>query len=208
MNDRPHVSIVDDDDEIRSVVEELLQSADQNWRISSYARAENFLANFTPDAPGCIILDVNLPDLKGLEVQHRLAAMDSGHQVIYLTGVGDVKMAVQAMKTGAFGFVEKPFDPPHLVEQVRAALEHDRKVRESRQGVEESRSRLESLTEREKAVLDLVVEGFHSREIADELKISANTVENHRARIMRKSGAGSVAELVRIALTARSGTAE
>jgi FixJ family two-component response regulator len=190
---------VDDDDGMRRALSLLLSTV--GYETAAYARPTEFLARFKPDDPGCLVLDIRMPEMSGLEVQQHLNRMGCMVPIIFITGHGDVPMAVQAMKAGAFEFIQKPFRDQDLLDQINQALRHDS---ENRVGVArraEVLRRLESLTPRERQVMDLVVEGGANKVIAIDLGLSERTVEIHRAKVMEKMGARSVAHLVKLHLT-------
>ena len=190
------IYVVDDDDGMRRALTLLLSTVGFDTR--AYARPSEFLANLKPDAAGCLVLDIRMPEMSGLELQQQLNQTGFMLPVIFITGHGDVPMAVQAMKSGAFEFIQKPFREQDLLDKVNHALRHDA---ESRQGLARRADvlkRLESLTPRERQVMDLVVEGGANKVIAIDLGLSERTVEIHRAKVMEKMGARSVAHLVKL----------
>ena len=160
-----------------------------------------FLAKFKADAPGCLVLDIRMPDMSGLEVQQQLNRMGSMMPVIFITGHGDVPMAVQAMKEGAFEFIQKPFRDQDLLDRINHALKQDAENRSTVARRAEVQHRLETLTPRERQVMDMVVDGAANKVIAIDLNLSERTVEIHRAKVMEKMGARSVAHLVKLQLT-------
>jgi FixJ family two-component response regulator len=168
-------------------------------RVEAFATAQEFLRGKRPDLPGCLVLDVRLPGLSGLDLQKRMAAADIEIPIIFITGHGDIPMTVQAMKAGAMGFLTKPFRDQDLLDAIQQALERDRQAREQRAKVEELRSRYRSLTPREREVIALVVAGLLNKQIAGELGTSEAAVKVHRQHVMEKMGAGSLADLVRLA---------
>ena len=191
------VFVVDDDDAVRSSLSWLFESVGLN--VLSFDSAQAFLDGFDPSVPGCLVLDIRMPGMSGLELQQRL---DQSLPIIVITGHGDVPMAVRAMKAGAFDFVEKPFNAQLLLETVQKALAEDRNKRVELRRQKDCRERIKRLTPRETEVAQLVFSGAANREIAEQLGLSAKTVEVHRARVMNKLEAGSVAELVRIMIGA------
>lgn len=196
--DEPTVFVVDDDDGVRGALGMLFRSV--GLRVEAFASAHAFLAAYRRGAPGCLLLDVRMPGMSGLELQERLGSEGITLPVIILTGHGDVPMAVGAIKAGAFDFVEKPFNNQLLVERVQRAIELDaERCRESAWRGEVA-NRLSRLTLREREVLTKVVAGLSNKAIAKELGITDRTVEIHRAKVMRKMEAGSLAELVRMTL--------
>lgn len=194
------VYVVDDDEAMRDSMQWLLES--RGFAVECYRTAEEFLAAYTSDRPGCLLLDVRMPRMSGLELYERLRSRNYRLPVIFITGHGDVPMAVSALKKGAADFIEKPFNDQELADLVENSLERDARARQERRRQESVSSRLCSLTPREKEVLGRVVAGKLNKQIADELGISIKTVEVHRGRIMEKVGAGSLAELVQLVVAA------
>jgi two-component system response regulator TtrR len=191
----PTVFVVDDDEGMRKGLRFLLESA--GYRVETLDSAQAFLDRYRPSMRGCVLLDVRMPGMSGLELQERLRAEDIAIPVIIVTAHANVPMAVDAMQNGALDFIEKPFEGSALLSRVRRALAHDARHR-VRDGERKACSeRLESLTPREREVLDLVVEGMLNKQIAAELGISMKTVEHHRARAMQKMQVESLAHLVR-----------
>ena len=194
------VHIVDDSSAVLRALERLLNTA--NFTVHCYEKPKDFLDVAKNSSDGCVILDLRMPELDGLQVQAKLREMGSRLPVIFLTAYGNVKAAVQAMKAGAVDFIEKPFSDQLLLDRVRQALEIDRLEREVRRRREEARRRLESLTAREREVLTLVAAGKVNKEIAAELGLSPKTVEVHRSHVMSKMSVDSLAELIRVAILA------
>jgi len=192
----PVVYIVDDDLSVRESLEALI--AQEGWRPVTFASAENFLAHARPPVPSCLVLDVGLPDLDGLELQKRLAG---GNElpVIFITGRGDIPMTVRAMKAGAVEFLTKPFEPGVLVGAIRSALERSRVTLAEDADLQTLRARYTSLSRREQDVMTLIVLGKLNKQVAAALELSEVTVKGHRGRVMRKMGAKSFAELVNMA---------
>jgi two-component system response regulator FixJ len=195
----PTVYVVDDDDGMRRALDTLLSTV--GYRTAVFSRPSEFLANFKIDSPGCLVLDIRMPDMSGLELQQHLNRVGSMLPVIFITGHGDVPMAVQAMKEGAFEFVQKPFRDQDLLDRINHALKQDAENRNTVARRTEVLHRLESLTPRERQVMDLVVDGAANKVIAIDLDLSERTVEIHRAKVMEKMGARSVAHLVKLHLT-------
>ena len=194
----PVIYVVDDDDAMRRALDTLLSTV--GYKTGVFSRPSEFLVNFKPDAPGCLVLDIRMPDMSGLELQQHLNRMGSMLPVIFITGHGDVPMAVQAMKEGAFEFIQKPFRDQDLLDRINHALKHDAENRSTVALRADVHHRLESLTPRERQVMDMVVEGAANKVIAIDLGLSERTVEIHRAKVMEKMGARSVAHLVKLHL--------
>jgi len=194
----PTVFVVDDDEAMRSSLRWLVEA--EGLRVETFAAASEFLAAYYPGRAGCILLDVRMPGMSGLELQAHLSSQDMRTPVIIITGHGDVPMAVQAMKAGAVDFIEKPFDDEVLLSGIRRALATDAEQRERQENRAELAMRLAQLTPREHEVMERVTEGKSNKEIANALGVSAKTVEAHRARVMEKMGAHSLAELVKMVM--------
>ncbi len=193
------IFIVDDDLEVRQAVALLMESV--GLPVETYGSADEFLEAFDPERPGCLILDVRMPGMSGLELQARLAAETIHPPVIIITGHGDVPMAVRAVQAGAVNFIEKPFNDQALLDSVHRALELDARQRGHARELAEIRRRLDSLTPRERQVMNLVVSGLRNKMIAAELNVSQSTVEAHRARVMEKMGARTLSDLMRMVLS-------
>lgn len=194
------VFVVDDDQAMRTSLQWLIEAT--GMTVKTYDSADAFLKDYYPGRAGCLLLDVRMPGMSGLELQAHLAAEGHRLPVIMITGHGDVAMAVRAMKAGAADFIEKPFHDEDLLRSIRNALEHDEKTRASRLAKAEIVRRLAELTPREHEVMGMVTDGKSNKEIAAALGVSAKTVEAHRARVMEKMRADSLADLVRMALIA------
>ncbi|MEJ2309754.1 MAG: response regulator FixJ [Gammaproteobacteria bacterium] len=192
------VFIVDDDEAMRNSLRWLIESVGHT--VETYASAQAFLDNHYPGRSGCLLLDVRMPGMSGLELQSQLDSHDIRLPVIILTGHGDVGMAVKAMKAGALDFIEKPFDDELLLAAIEKALNEDAEKREERASQAEILARMGQLTKRESQVMEMVTNGKSNKEIAADLNVSAKTVEAHRAHVMEKMQAGSLAELVRMAM--------
>jgi FixJ family two-component response regulator len=190
------VFVVDDDVSVRESLELLIRSA--GWDPETYPSAQAFLSRPRPDVPSCLVLDVSLPGLSGLDLQTRLGVR-SDLPIIFITGHGDVPMSVRAMKAGAVEFLTQPFGDDALLEAIAGALERSRAARDHEAERQALRDRYVTLSTREREVMALVVAGLLNKQIAGELGISEITVKAHRGKVMRKMGAGSVAELVRVA---------
>jgi two-component system response regulator FixJ len=193
------VYVVDDDDGMRRALSLLLNTV--GYKTAAFASPKEFLDTFKPDIAGCLVLDIRMPGMSGLELQQHLNRMGSMLPVIFITGHGDVPMAVQAMKEGAFEFVQKPFRDQDLLDRINHALEQDKENRSSLARRADVLQRIESLTPREKQVMAMVVDGAANKVIAIDLGLSERTVEIHRAKVMEKMGARSVAHLVKLQMS-------
>ncbi|MDQ7990715.1 MAG: response regulator transcription factor [Candidatus Dactylopiibacterium sp.] len=194
------VYIVDDDEALRDSLLWLLDST--GIKAQAFSSAESFLSAWSSRMSGCLVLDIRMPGMTGLELQEKLHAMHSTLPIIFITGHGDVPMAVSALKSGAVDFIEKPFNDQDMVKLIHAALSEDRKHHDSRLQEADAQRRIDGLTPREKEVLELIVAGRLNKQIADDLGISIKTVEVHRARVMEKMGVNSLAELVQHVMSA------
>ncbi len=197
MTPEPTVFIVDDDDAVRRFLSGLIASVE--LRVEAFASARDFLEAYEPGRPGCLVLDVRMPGMSGLELQRELADQAIDLPVIILTGHGNVQLAVRAMQAGAIDFVEKPFDNELLLDRIQRAVAENVRAGDKRTKRIEIAGRIQLLTPREREVLDLVVAGQTNKGVARHLDISEKTVEIHRANVMRKMQAKSLADLVKMA---------
>ena len=191
------VFVIDDDPSVRGAIERLVRAV--GLRVATFASGQEFLESKMPEVPSCVVLDVRLPGLSGLELQRQMSEREIHVPIIFITGHGDIPMSVQAMKAGATEFLTKPFRDQELLDAIGHAIERDRAARAERADAADLRAHLDSLTPRELEVMTLVVAGLLNKQIAGELGISEKTIKVHRANVMHKMHAGSLAELVRIA---------
>jgi FixJ family two-component response regulator len=198
------VFIVDDDPLVLGAVETLIKSV--GFEVNTFSSAQAYLESDLPDEPGCLVLDIRMPGLSGLDLQDEMAARGLTLPVIFVTGHGTVPLSVRAMKAGAVDFLQKPFEDQDLLDAVQRAIEKDGQARVERRETGEIKRRVESLTQRETQVLHGVAEGKLNKQIAHDLGLSENTVKTHRAHIMQKMQADSLADLIR--LTGKAGILE
>ena len=196
MSTAPVIFVVDDDPSVRHSLKFLIGTV--GLHVETFDSAEGALQKLGPDAPSCLVLDVRLHGLSGLDLQRQLAERDCQVPIIFITGHGDIPMSVRAMKAGAIEFLTKPFRDQDLLDAVQIALERDRARREQGKELAELQSRFDSLTAREQEVVSLVVSGLLNKQIADQLGTAENTIKVHRSRAMEKMHAQSLAELVRM----------
>lgn len=190
------VYVIDDDPSVRDAIKSLIRSVGMN--VETFASAQEFMSCKRPEAPGCLVLDVRMPGLSGLDLQRELTDARINIPIIFITGHGDIPMSVRAMKAGAVEFLTKPFRDQDLLDAIAQAIDRDRDQRKQQADVADLRNRFEQLTPREREVMDLVVAGLLNKQIAIRLGISEITVKLHRHQVMEKMKADSLAELVRM----------
>ena len=200
MSNSPTVFVVDDDQAMRNSLKWLIETV--GMKVETFASAEEFIKSYYPGRAGCLLLDVRMPGMSGLDLQQYFAEQSINIPVIIITGHGDVPMSVRAMKAGAVDFIEKPFNDEQLLESIRSALEIDQDQRVLQAERAEIAARLAQLTPREHEVMEMVTNGKANKEIASALGVSAKTVEAHRARVMEKMEASSLAGLVKMVIAA------
>lgn len=199
----PTVFIVEDDEAVRDSLRLMLESL--GHIVASYGRADEFLEAYDPELPGCLVLDIRMPGMNGMELQRKLNAMTSILPIIFVTGHGDVPMAVEAMQQGAVDFVQKPYREQELLDKIQSAIAQDAENRHELQEVQLIAGRYDDLTPREREVMEMMVDGKANKVIAIDLDISQRTVEIHRARVMEKMSARSLAQLVRMSMAMKKG---
>jgi two-component system response regulator FixJ len=204
MKKNPIIMVVDDDSGVRNAMRFLLKSV--GLESALYASAQEFLAAYQPAQPGCLVLDIRMPGMSGLELQQQLNLRGAVIPVIFMTGHGDIPMAVEAMQHGAFDFLQKPFRDQDLLDRIQRAIARDAEQRQNLGEHARIKAHVESLTAREREVLDLMTQGKQNKVIAQDLGVSPRTVEIHRARVMEKMNAQSVAQLVRMMLDLQHAT--
>ena len=195
------IYVIDDDEAVRDSMGMLLESADLPYRC--FASADSFIAEHDGSQRGCLVLDIRMPGMNGIELQQKLAQMESSLPIIFITGHGDVPMAVEAMRRGAFDFLRKPVNEENFLERIIYALDQESGNWHQKLDRDQAQQRIESLTEREREVFLLVAEGLANKVVASQLGISERTVEVHRAQVMKKLEARTLARLIRIHLQSR-----
>jgi two-component system response regulator FixJ len=196
MTSEPTVFIVDDDPSMLKALARTVTAA--GWNAQTYTSGEDFLDSYDPDQVGCLVLDLRMPHMSGLIVQEKLIERQSHLPIIFITAYGEVSTAVQAMRAGALDFLEKPFSQQALLERIKQAIEEDDRIRQAQADRERASACLARLTRRERDVLEMIIAGKLTREIAAQFGISPRTVEQHRRQIMQKMQANSVVDLARM----------
>lgn len=200
MNSKSTVFLIDDDESLREALQWLLESV--HLPVETFASASDFLNAYDPDRPGCIVLDIRMPSMSGLELQRQLNQMKSSLPIIMITGHGDVPTCVRAFEGGVFAFLEKPINHQDFLDQLYRAIEHDQESRNSGQARPDLGLKLESLSPREREVMELIATGKTMKQVAVQLEISIQTCSKHRARVLEKLNVGNDVELVRLLLKA------
>jgi RNA polymerase sigma factor (sigma-70 family) len=199
MSDKiPIVFVVDDDKAVRKSLARLIKSV--GLTVEAFSSAREFLERDPSDGPSCLVLDVRMPGLSGLDLQKELGKMGYTIPIIFITGYGDIPMSVQTIKRGAIDFLTKPINDQDLLDAIHRAIEQDKRIRREQYEIETIKQRVDSLTPREREVFSLVVTGMLNKQIAHDLRMSEKTVKTHRSKVMDKMQASSLAELVRLAL--------
>jgi FixJ family two-component response regulator len=193
----PTVFVVDDDTSVRTALKRLIQSV--GFQVETFDSAQAFLEHGSHDGPACLILDVRMPEMSGIELQQQLTRVGLGMPIVFITGHGNIPMSVKAMKAGALDFIEKPFEDQKLIDAINLAIKKNKKFRTEQAEINDLQRRVDSLTPREHEVFILVVSGMLNKQIAFDLGMSEKTVKVHRARVMDKMKAKSLADLVRMA---------
>lgn len=197
-NQKPTIHVVDDDPDTRKYLKDLISTINFNTKV--YDSATNFLDTYQADGLGCLVLDLRMPGINGLDLHNQLASNNIDLPVIMISGYGDIPTAVQAMKAGVLDFIEKPFRGKFMLERIQHAVTQHQNTRNQKEACDDILKLVNSLTRREKEVMDLVVQGKQNKDVAIDLGISIKTVEVHRANVMAKMQVNSVAELVRMSL--------
>lgn len=198
----PQVYVVEDDEAVRDSLQLLLKT--EGYKVASFPEATSFLEAWSPDMNGCIVLDIRMPGMSGMELQKELVSRGSELPIIFVTGHGDVPLAVEAMQLGAVDFVQKPYRDQELLEKIRKAMELDAQRQELRVEKQEIQRRMDTLTPREREIMEMMIDGNANKVIAIDLNISQRTVEIHRSRVMQKMGTHSLAQLVRMVMLVRN----
>lgn len=192
------IFIIDDDQQVREALSLLMESV--GWKVALFSDANTYLEQFDSAIPGCLITDIRMPMMSGLDLQKKLKEFDISPPVLIITGHGDVSMAVRAIQEGALDFIEKPFNNQYLLDQVHRAIELDRDNRQTQQKINQVKEKYQLLTEKEAQVFELIIQGDLSKQIADKVCVSQSAVEARRAKIMEKMGANNVSDLMKMAM--------
>lgn len=195
------VFVIDDNPEMRTLYKKLLQSV--NLTVKIFSSADQFLEKYNPDCPGCLILDIRMPGMSGLELQEKLIELGYQTPIIFVTGYGDVPMAVRAMANGAIDFMEKPFRPQELIDRIHEALVHDIRKRKEAAHIKTIQDRYAHLTRREQEITGLIVNGLTNKQIAAQFSVTTQAIDACRGRAMKKLKVDSIAELVRFTYSAK-----